>query len=607
MISKFINYVIRPKRLTYNPKKDLGPMNFVIDKITCGRIDFTVINQSNQKLYCSLYHRKLDLISKLPCLIYCHGNSGNRMDSLETLKGMLSQDIIVVTFDFAGTGLSDGDYVSLGYYERYDIASIYNHIIETYTFIDENRIGIWGRSMGAVSAILYAELNPNISLLVLDSAFSDFSKLLNEYLNKYKLISNLIGNYIYTNMREKIKEKANFDFEDLKPLIAISNCKIPALFIHGKSDSIVDFTHSKALYENHKGLNKILLVDSGHNDIRPDEVYYEANRFICQIFFPIKEKLCSLVQPKYVYNIIEDSNNQNYSSFHEKNATIRTEQITQKFNNLTSNNSSLTDIKLESFKNIEFPLEKIDYTVRFYDKLDLSQGHSRAASQLSGDMDSICLQSFLEFPKKFLKTSLTKDDVSEIQQKLTKFQQNTAGDKNLKKNDSFKEKSSFVSLSLSTSMDEHIIKERRTFKNLTSKRVTIINPLNKAEEVAREDVEDVQKLNKILLYMKNFNKFKGNSNVVKSTIRLERHNRVTVYNSKSCHSIMINRERFKNRQKSNSSCSDESDISLAIEDRTELVMNPSIISKASQNSFSILKQSLLSKTNENKTHNFEIF
>ena len=55
-------------------------------------------------------------------------------------------------FDFTGSGASEGDYVSLGYYEQLDLKVV----IEFLRGLDNiGKIGIWGRSMGAVTSILY--------------------------------------------------------------------------------------------------------------------------------------------------------------------------------------------------------------------------------------------------------------------------------------------------------------------------------------------------------------------------------------------------------------------------------------------------------------------
>jgi hypothetical protein len=53
----------------------------------------------------------------LPCVIYCHGNSGCRADASEAAIILLPSNITVFTLDFSGSGLSEGEHVTLGWNE----------------------------------------------------------------------------------------------------------------------------------------------------------------------------------------------------------------------------------------------------------------------------------------------------------------------------------------------------------------------------------------------------------------------------------------------------------------------------------------------------------
>src|SRR5690606_15919201 len=45
---------------------------------------------------------------KLPCVIYCHGNCGCRLDAVDCLRILLPYNITLVSLDFSGSGLSEG-------------------------------------------------------------------------------------------------------------------------------------------------------------------------------------------------------------------------------------------------------------------------------------------------------------------------------------------------------------------------------------------------------------------------------------------------------------------------------------------------------------------
>jgi len=58
-------------------------------------------------------------------------------------------------FDFPGCGLSEGKYVTLGERECHEVHSIITALKRLFGF---EEFFLWGKSMGAVSAILYSSL-----------------------------------------------------------------------------------------------------------------------------------------------------------------------------------------------------------------------------------------------------------------------------------------------------------------------------------------------------------------------------------------------------------------------------------------------------------------
>ena len=80
--------------------------------------------------------------------------------------------------------------MTLGYNEKNDLKSFVEYLRNKdyiseyfYAFLRirflpyPNSIGLWGRSMGAVTSILFAAKDHNIACMCLDSAFSNLSQL----------------------------------------------------------------------------------------------------------------------------------------------------------------------------------------------------------------------------------------------------------------------------------------------------------------------------------------------------------------------------------------------------------------------------------------------
>jgi pimeloyl-ACP methyl ester carboxylesterase len=113
----------------------LGPSSFELHGRPYQRKDFSVLNTRGQLLECSHWEPAPSArpAASLPCLIYLHGSSASRLEVLDYLSLILPLNITVLAFDFAGCGLSAGDYISLGAFEKHDIALLFAYLIGTGT------------------------------------------------------------------------------------------------------------------------------------------------------------------------------------------------------------------------------------------------------------------------------------------------------------------------------------------------------------------------------------------------------------------------------------------------------------------------------------------
>ena len=175
--------VIRPNRDEYK-EEDLGPEKFKINHKYYKRTDFSITNKRGLKLMCSFWEpfdEERDYV-RLPCVVYLHGNSSSRCEAVAEVKYLLPLNITVFAFDFSGCGKSQGEYISLGYYEREDVESVIEYLRKTNKV---STIGLWGRSMGAVTAIMYGDRDPSIAGMVLDSAFASLKELIEELVKDF--------------------------------------------------------------------------------------------------------------------------------------------------------------------------------------------------------------------------------------------------------------------------------------------------------------------------------------------------------------------------------------------------------------------------------------
>jgi alpha/beta superfamily hydrolase len=83
-----------------------------------------------------------------------HGNAGNKMEGLDYSHVLIPKGIDLCTFDFSGCGNSQGDFVTLGWKEVHDLHAVLCHLKSQGRTTD---VVLWGRSMGAATALMYNE------------------------------------------------------------------------------------------------------------------------------------------------------------------------------------------------------------------------------------------------------------------------------------------------------------------------------------------------------------------------------------------------------------------------------------------------------------------
>lgn len=148
----------------------------------------------------------------------------------------MPSNITLFCFDFPGCGLSEGEYISLGWYERDDVETIVNYLREHRKV---STIGLWGRSMGSVTALLHGDRDPSIAGMILDSPFSNLRTLVNELARTHTKIPGFLVSSTMALIRKSIQSKAHFDINNLTPIDHVKKSFIPALFAAGNQDDFI--------------------------------------------------------------------------------------------------------------------------------------------------------------------------------------------------------------------------------------------------------------------------------------------------------------------------------------------------------------------------------
>ncbi|KAL3828835.1 hypothetical protein ACJIZ3_017637 [Penstemon smallii] len=291
-MEQLINFIIRPPRAEYNPKNDLLDQEFVLKGKWYQRKDVEVVNSRGDVLQCSHYMPiVLPEGNSLPCVIYCHGNSGCRTDASEAAIILLPSNITVFTLDFSGSGLSGGEHVTLGWNEKDDLRAVVNYLREDGKV---SLIGLWGRSMGAVTSLMYGAEDPSIAGMVLDSPFSDLVDLMMELVDTYKIrLPKFTVKFAIQYMRRAIQRKAKFDISDLNTIKVAESCFVPVLFGHAIDDDFIQPHHSDRIFDTYVGDKNIIKFEGDHNSPRPQFYFDSISIFFNNVLQPPEDEVGS--------------------------------------------------------------------------------------------------------------------------------------------------------------------------------------------------------------------------------------------------------------------------------------------------------------------------
>ncbi|KAJ4894394.1 alpha/beta-Hydrolases superfamily protein [Raphanus sativus] len=284
-MEQLVNFIIRPPRAEYDPEHDLLEKDFIMKGRWYQRKDLQIKNSRGDVLQCSHYMPVERPEGKpLPCVIYCHGNSGCRADGSEAAIMLLPSNITVFTLDFSGSGLSGGEHVTLGWNEKDDLKAVVEFLRQ-----DGNvsLIGLWGRSMGAVTSLMYGAEDPSIAGMILDSPFSDLVDLMMELVDTYKFrLPKFTVKFAIQFMRRAIQKKAKFDITDLNTIKVAKSSFVPVLFGHALDDDFIRPHHSDLIYEAYVGDKNIIKFEGDHNSPRPQFYFDSINIFFHNVLRP---------------------------------------------------------------------------------------------------------------------------------------------------------------------------------------------------------------------------------------------------------------------------------------------------------------------------------
>ena len=184
-------------------------------------------------------------------ILYSHGNGEDIGDLREIFENFRLAGYSVLAYDYRGYGTSGGSVSEKKFYA--DAGVVYNYLVNELKKPPEKIIAL-GRSIGGAAAIDIAS-KEKVAALILEGAFT----------SAFRVAMPIVP----------------FPFDKFNNIDKIDKVRCPVLFIHGRDDTIVPFSHGLSLFEkaNEPKMN-FWVEDAGHNDLFSvaDVKYWEVLR-----------------------------------------------------------------------------------------------------------------------------------------------------------------------------------------------------------------------------------------------------------------------------------------------------------------------------------------
>ncbi len=172
--------------------------------------------------------------------------------------------------DLRGHGRSTGDFVTFGVVEKHDLAQLVDELDRRGLLA--GRLGVYGMSYGAATAIQFAAIDPRVDAVVAVAPFANMRDVAPRYTRIFRPVFGwLISDREYQQAITEAGQRAGYNPDDASPETAIARVTAPVLVVHGESDFIVPADHARRIHANSDDNDELLLVaGAGHFSIWMD-------------------------------------------------------------------------------------------------------------------------------------------------------------------------------------------------------------------------------------------------------------------------------------------------------------------------------------------------
>jgi fermentation-respiration switch protein FrsA (DUF1100 family) len=188
-------------------------------------------------------------------VILVHGITSSLVSSLKYVEIFHKRNFHVLAYDHRRHGGSGGSSTTFGLYEKHDLNACVEWLIERYG--RNCKIGIFGESMGAATALQHAAIDGRVAFYIADCPYSDLKTVL-----KYRLKQDYgLPSFPMLQIAELFTWlRTGLLFRLVSPIRDMSKVKTPILFIHGSQDQYIPVEMTLELYRAKAGRKQLYLA-----------------------------------------------------------------------------------------------------------------------------------------------------------------------------------------------------------------------------------------------------------------------------------------------------------------------------------------------------------
>lgn len=202
-------------------------------------------------------------------IIFCHGHGGSMDPDLIYVPWFHEAGFDVLMFDFRAHGRSEGDRVSMGYFERQDLLGAVDYLQAR----GVGRVGVLGFSMGGAVGLATAPLSEAIGAVISDGGFARLEGAILGWARGRGSLPRGLALLLVHVVILVAGWRMGVHLAEADPLRWVGRiAPRPVLFIHGDHDPYVSVAEVEALYAAAGEPKRLWRVaEAGHRQV--DRVY----------------------------------------------------------------------------------------------------------------------------------------------------------------------------------------------------------------------------------------------------------------------------------------------------------------------------------------------